>query len=94
MKVHIIYRGLSTVAIYSIISSHYNLYVYFCSGTQRECPSLDNPKYGTVIAKEGRGVGAEVWYTCQPGFTLVGSESQTCQSDLTWTPNAPVCRRT
>ena len=65
----------------------------FWTGLRRECPLLRNPENGMVKFTEGRAVGAKVWYICNEGFVLVGSETRTCQSDLTWAPKAPTCKR-
>lgn len=59
----------------------------------RKCPSPNNPNNGVVNFKEGRKVGAKVWYSCNSGYKLVGSESRICKSDLTWFPKAPFCKR-
>ena len=40
---------------------------------------------------EGRVVGAEVWYICNAGYRLVGTESRRCGSDLHWSGDAPIC---
>ena len=62
-----------------------------CIGTENECPSLDHPDNGYVTFTEGRRVGAKVWYTCDLGHRLVGSESRSCGRDLTWSGKAPSC---
>ncbi len=33
-------------------------------------------------------------YTCNPGYNIVGSNTQTCGSDTNWTPEPPTCERT
>ena len=60
---------------------------------KKECPTLSHPKNGVVNFKEGREVGDKVWYSCNSGYKLVGSESRVCKSDLTWFPKAPFCNR-
>ena len=58
------------------------------------CPELDDPKNGRVkLSDDGRRVGADVWYMCNRGFKLVGSESRRCQSNLKWSSTAPTCQR-
>lgn len=69
------------------------IHIVPCSAVRRECPLLDNPENGVVKFKEGRRVGAKVWYFCNSGYTLVGSESRICKSDLTWSFKAPICKR-
>ena len=35
--------------------------------------------------------GQTAKYTCDAGFTIIGSDTRTCQADGTWSGNAPVC---
>lgn len=57
------------------------------------CPVLNNPKNGKVkFTEAGRRVGAEVWYSCDAGFRLVGVESRRCQPNLEWSSEAPTCQ--
>ncbi len=58
-----------------------------------ECPELADPENGMVKQTGGRGVGSQVWYMCDTGYVLVGSEVRTCQDDLQWDPEEPVCKR-
>ena len=58
-----------------------------------KCPELEDPINGRVKMMNGRTMGSEVWYVCNPGFTLVGSETRRCQNNLQWAPAAPVCKR-
>ena len=37
------------------------------------------------------GVGAEVNYTCNSNFTLVGDERRVCQANGLWTGVDPTC---
>ena len=41
---------------------------------------------------DGRAPGAEVFYTCQSGYRLLGPRRVTCNASGCWTP-APVCQR-
>ena len=62
------------------------------TGDQKaECSNLPNPQNGYVKFTEGRGIGAEVWYICNAGYRLDGSESRRCGSDLNWSGDAPQC---
>ena len=38
-------------------------------------------------------LGSEATYSCNPGFTLVGTEVAVCQADGQWSSQAPVCER-
>lgn len=73
----------------------YGIYTTFLhSMAASQCPELEDPENGRVkFMSGGRTVGSKVWYICDPGFVLVGSETRTCQSNLRWTPEAPVCQR-
>jgi len=33
----------------------------------------------------------EIFFTCDPGYDLIGEESTVCQPDGTWSNPAPVC---
>uniref|UniRef100_A0A672M6V4 Seizure related 6 homolog like n=1 Tax=Sinocyclocheilus grahami TaxID=75366 RepID=A0A672M6V4_SINGR len=38
--------------------------------------------------------GARITYQCDPGYDLVGSETLTCQVDLSWNTQPPFCEKT
>ena len=40
----------------------------------------------------GNTVGAIATYTCNPGFELIGQEERVCQSDGSYSGQAPICR--
>ena len=54
------------------------------------CGQLTDPMNGQVTVS-GTTEGSIATYTCDEGFTLSGSTSQTCGSNGTWRPAAPVC---
>lgn len=66
----------------------------FSVGNSQECPVLPNPSNGRVKYSRGRRVGASIWYVCDSGYTLIGSESRTCLRNLSWSNEAPACKRT
>ena len=66
----------------------------FSVGDPQECPVLPNPSNGRIKSSRGRRVGASVWYACNSGYTLIGSESRTCLRNLSWSLQAPSCKRT
>uniref|UniRef100_H3ACQ2 Seizure related 6 homolog like n=1 Tax=Latimeria chalumnae TaxID=7897 RepID=H3ACQ2_LATCH len=37
--------------------------------------------------------GAKITYQCDPGYDIVGSETLTCQWDLTWSSEPPFCEK-
>ena len=55
------------------------------------CPDLDDPADGSVNYLVAVGSTAE--YACNEGFELVGTNTRTCQSDGTWSGEAPTCQR-
>ncbi|XP_035675199.1 E-selectin-like [Branchiostoma floridae] len=56
------------------------------------CPPLDAPSNGQ-ISGDGMIPGDEVHFSCDPGYSLLGSSSATCQSDGSWSKNRPICQR-
>ena len=46
-------------------------------GDPQECPVLPNPSNGRIKYSRGRRVEASIWYACDSGYTLIGSESHT-----------------
>ncbi|XP_064394225.1 uncharacterized protein LOC135341566 isoform X3 [Halichondria panicea] len=60
---------------------------------KNQCPNLRHPENGLVrFGSQGRSVGAEVWYSCNSGYILTGTESRECQRDLTWSGESPICK--
>ena len=58
------------------------------SHTVLECPMLHNPDNGQITYTK---VGSVATYACLEGYTISGSETQTCQADGTWTGSQPTC---
>ncbi|KAI8482553.1 hypothetical protein Bbelb_397010, partial [Branchiostoma belcheri] len=56
------------------------------------CPALCIPTNGDVSGSNTYGGVAT--FTCDPGYSLVGASSLTCQSDRTWSGNLPTCEVT
>lgn len=63
----------------------------YVAGDDQECPTLPHPANGIVKFTAGRGIGAKLWYVCNSGYRLEGSESRTCNSDLNWSGEAARC---
>ncbi|XP_064385046.1 sushi, von Willebrand factor type A, EGF and pentraxin domain-containing protein 1-like isoform X2 [Halichondria panicea] len=61
--------------------------VAICRPESQACPVLTNPVNGNVAI-----LGSIATYTCNPGYTRVGSNARLCQS-RTWTGTAPTCVR-
>jgi len=50
------------------------------------CPILSAPENGQISCSPGNdSPGDTCTFTCDDGFQLEGTESRTCQDDLTWT---------
>jgi len=54
------------------------------------CPALANPDHGSVSAATTIS-GSTAVYFCDPGYSLSGSTTLTCQSDGTWDGTPPSC---
>lgn len=37
--------------------------------------------------------GAKITYQCDPGYDIVGSDTLTCQWDLSWSSDPPFCEK-
>ncbi|KAM6462452.1 fibulin-7 isoform 2-T2 [Liasis olivaceus] len=55
------------------------------------CPTLEAPVNGKRFGTKNL-MDHEVHFTCDPGFQLVGSSSQVCQPNGSWTGEAPHCK--
>ncbi|XP_064385048.1 sushi, von Willebrand factor type A, EGF and pentraxin domain-containing protein 1-like isoform X4 [Halichondria panicea] len=60
-----------------------------CGGVQ--CPELSHPSGGTVTIFS-RAPGGIAFYRCNTGNNLIGSSTRSCQTDGTWSGNAPTCQ--
>ena len=61
------------------------------------CPSLNDPSNGMISCTLGDdGVpdpGDTCTYTCNTGYVSTNIDTRTCQSDGSWSNNAPLCTR-
>ena len=55
-----------------------------------DCGGLTQPANGQVTLN-GTVYDSRATYTCDDGFSLVGSASRVCQADGSWSPNPPSC---
>ena len=55
-----------------------------------DCGPLDSP-CGASVSMLGTTVGSVATYSCDPGFSLVGDETRTCQSYGYWSGSVPCC---
>jgi CUB/sushi domain-containing protein len=58
----------------------------------RSCSRLGNPANG-VVDVTGNRPGNTATYSCNTGFTLVGTRTRNCLRNGEWSNTAPVCRR-
>ena len=59
--------------------------------TLARCPILLDPTNGFVNVT-GNSHGDTAIYTCEDGFSLVGSQTQICGVDGIWSGSAPTCQ--
>ena len=66
--------------------------IYFVTA-QVTCPRPIAPTNGRIVtlATSTYQVGSTVRFTCNPGYTLSGSTSITCQTGGTWSSPYPTC---
>lgn len=58
------------------------------------CPDLPEIQNGwktTSHAELARGT--RITYQCDPGYDIVGSDTLTCQWDLSWSSDPPFCEK-
>lgn len=58
--------------------------------TPDDCGDPGTPAFGTRFGNDFR-VGATVYYECNSGYRLEGSESRQCQASGVWTGRLPQC---
>lgn len=70
--------------------------VVFCQEVSRNdsCPDLPEIQNGWKTTSHAALVrGARITYQCDPGYDLVGSETLTCQVELSWNTQPPFCEK-
>lgn len=55
------------------------------------CGPPSNPDNGQVATPFGTALNDVAAYSCDEGYSLTGSATQTCGSNGMWTPTAPAC---
>ena len=58
---------------------------------EKMCARPDAPENGQVLGTDF-SFGAAIQYICNPGFTIDGTESRTCQQDGQWGGVKPTCK--
>ena len=56
------------------------------------CGVLTNPASGQVSHTAGTTYGQTATYSCNTGYSLVGSSTRTCQATGNWSGNSPTCQ--
>ncbi|XP_078664090.1 E-selectin-like [Branchiostoma floridae x Branchiostoma belcheri] len=59
--------------------------------TAIQCPMLTGPANGMVIYPGSNFFGDVVTFSCDTGYSLVGTSMLTCQADGTWSGDRPTC---
>ncbi|XP_078666423.1 uncharacterized protein LOC144908582 isoform X2 [Branchiostoma floridae x Branchiostoma belcheri] len=62
-----------------------------CTAAELECPARPAPANGAVSPTGPVSYPNGVTFTCNPGYTLNGAASPTCQADGTWSSPVPTC---
>jgi hypothetical protein len=57
-----------------------------------DCGFLTNPLNGFVSQTQGTEYLATAVFTCNTGYTLVGSSTRICQASGVWSTVSPVCQ--
>jgi alpha-tubulin suppressor-like RCC1 family protein len=57
-----------------------------------ECPTLIAAPQTSFTLADGYAIGSVASFVADPGFTLVGSATLTCQTDGTWSGPVPIAR--
>ena len=63
------------------------IFIYF-----KACPTLYNPRGGSVSTPEGTEFEDEAIYECKQGFELIGDSRRYCRSTGSWSGTEPTCR--
>ena len=53
------------------------------------CPPLQLIQNGRMAG--GKKVGEKMWFICNHGYTMIGSNNIQCQLNATWSGHPPVC---
>ena len=56
------------------------------------CPMLTAPQNGTISCPMGHTNGSMCSFTCDTGFTLIGSSRRICRTTTAWTGTPTFCR--
>ncbi|CBY06819.1 unnamed protein product [Oikopleura dioica] len=54
-------------------------------------PYCEQPRHGSVQCSAGGDFGSVCSFTCDSGYSLVGSETRVCEADHAWSGSQPYC---
>ena len=57
-----------------------------------DCGEVQAINNGKFLYSRGTAVSSVATYSCNPGYTLVGTAARTCQPNGMWSASAPVCQ--
>ena len=80
------YSYIALKPVLGVISSHSSFAVISCP-TPGVIVSPDNGR----VSVGGVTIGSVATYSCDDGFTLMGTATRTCTSDGTWSGDNPTC---
>ena len=56
------------------------------------CPMLNAPQNGTISCLSGQVTGSLCSFSCNTGFTLIGSSRRVCRTTTIWSGTPTFCR--
>ena len=59
--------------------------------TQASCGLLPEPRHGSVVCSDGGTFGSTCRFSCETGYSLVGSKERSCEADHAWSGSQPFC---
>ena len=60
--------------------------------TVKDCGGLTDPANGQVSHTDGTTFGETATYSCNAGYTLMGSSTRMCEATGMWSGSAPTCQ--
>ena len=76
---------------HAYVSNNFIKYtLYTVASIIGSCGYLSSPSYGRVSVTT-LGIRERATYTCNSGFSLVGSSTRTCLSEGSWSGSQPIC---
>ena len=55
------------------------------------CTKIGEFKNGLITYHPDNYFGSQLFYECNPGFTLLGNKMRVCEGDGWWSGESPVC---